>query len=244
MLSEFDICGTHIPYEKIKDYKIVQREYIFRPTFREKTSFLGFKRKNTEGESNYEFDSMQPYAMILEKDDMNFKLATKNVLTTALGLTIVKDVAVGALTIAKEKINRKRFRCQNIAGRCFTTFLGDIPSVLYTNDGRVVDVYNNDPMHIKLGQNIAPSIQMVPALLIKTKDEEFFFFGNNIQLPNVDTEYVRLRYDMELLKLEASKTDSLESKGNFFKKFLPKKKGQPKLVDSNPETVIEKANKE
>ena len=46
------------------------------------------------------------------------------------------------------------------------------------------------------------------------------------------------------LKLEASKTEALESKGNIFKKFLPKKKEQPKLVDSNTETESERVKVE
>lgn len=32
MLQEFDLCGTHVLYEKITDYNIVQREYIYRPS--------------------------------------------------------------------------------------------------------------------------------------------------------------------------------------------------------------------
>ena len=234
MQTEFEICGNHIPYEKITDYNIVQREYIYRPSFKECAA--GFRKKSTK----YEFFCMLPYAMILEKDDLNFKEATKNVGASTLGLSIAKDVAVGVLSIAGSKINRKRFRCENIAGRCFTTFLGDIPAVLYTIDGRTIDVYRRDEMYAQLGQNIAPTIQFIPALRIVTKDSERFFFGNNIQLFDVQPAYARLRFEMEsykeaILKLEAEKKAALEAKGNIFTRLLPIKKKQPKLADSTNE---------
>ena len=37
MMEYFDIFGTPIPLGEIKDFRIVQREYIYRPVYEEYT---------------------------------------------------------------------------------------------------------------------------------------------------------------------------------------------------------------
>lgn len=241
MDQEFEICGNHIPYEKIKDYCIVQREYIYRPSFIE-TVTVHKKMFQTQTSTEYKFDRMLPYAMILGKSDIEFKEATKNVLTPTLGIAVVKDLAVGALSIASDKINRKRFRCKNVAGRCFTTFLSDIPTVLAMSDGRIIDIYKNDPMYTKLNQLIDPTIQMIPALHIITKEKEYYFFGEGIHLKDVGEEYKRLRFEMteykeSIKRLEASTKPSLESR-NPFSKLFGKKRPQP-MLENPTETIAQ-----
>ena len=76
MDTEFNICGTHIPYDKITDYCLVNREYIYRPSFIE---IVNTQKKlfQTYTTTEYKFDRMLPYAMILSREDMDFKKATK-----------------------------------------------------------------------------------------------------------------------------------------------------------------------
>lgn len=241
MLQEFDLCGKHVPYEKITDYNIVQREYIYRPSFRERPSGL----KKMLASSKYSFDRMLPYAMILFKDDMDFKRNTKGTSTKGVKEAVVKDLAVGALSILGDKINRKRFKCKNIAGRCFTTFLSDIPTMVIMNDGRIVDVYKNDSLYKELNQTIEPTIQMIPALRVLTKEQEYFFFGAGVQIMDVEYEYNRLKYELaqyreEIARLEAVQKPTLESGSkNPFAKLFGKKKKQPALeekIETTPTT--------
>ncbi len=231
-MTEFDIYGTHIPYCDIKDYKIVQREYIYRPSYREKSSPFG--KIFSKGE--YEFDRMLPYAAILTKEDSDYKLAVKNVNVTTVKSAILKDIAVGALSAFRDKMNRKRFHCKNVAGRCFTTFLDDIPTVIIRNDGKISDVYKNDSLYPLLGEPIAPTIMIVPAMSIETKNEQYLFFGNRIQLNDVESEYIRLRNEMEFFKENNSqkKKPVIEIK-NVISEFLPKvsKKSLPEESSSS-----------
>ena len=50
-----EICGTPIEVKSIKEFRIIKREYIFRPVFEEiqKKSFMGTTTK-------YLFRSMEP----------------------------------------------------------------------------------------------------------------------------------------------------------------------------------------
>ena len=64
MSEYFDICGTHIPLSTIKDFRIINVEFIFRPVFREServTMFSISKKK-------YEFSHMEPFAAIIDRE--------------------------------------------------------------------------------------------------------------------------------------------------------------------------------
>ena len=221
MQDEFDICGTHIPYAEIIDYQIVQREYIYRPAYRERINRgINFKKNTT---FPYEFAQMIPYASVLVETDREYKLATKDVKTHSVGEAIVKDIAHGLLSRAGSKLNRKRYHCKNIAGRCFTTYLDDIPAALIREDGKISDVYQDDDLHYLLGEPIAPGVLTVPALRIQTKKEEYLFFGNQIQLAEVNSAYGYLREKMEMIKHEklldkSQKTLNIQS---FARKLIP-----------------------
>ena len=72
MSEYFDICGTRIALSSIKDFRIIDVEFIFRPVFREgKKGGSPFGSKKLEsmitafGGRKFEFDMMQPYAAII-----------------------------------------------------------------------------------------------------------------------------------------------------------------------------------
>lgn len=56
-----EICGTPIEIKSIKDYRIVKKEYIFRPVFRE------IPPKNFLSSTKYLFETMEPYASIVDE---------------------------------------------------------------------------------------------------------------------------------------------------------------------------------
>lgn len=218
--DEFDICGTHIPYSEITEYQVVQREYIYRPAYRERLSH-GFSLKRFQL-GQYEFAEMIPYASVLVTTDREYKLATKDAEAKTVGAAIVKDMAHGLLSKAGSKVTRKRYHCKNIAGRCFTIYLDDIPAVLLRGDGKMSDVYKNDELYPMLGEPIAPVVMTVPALRIATKKEEYFFFGNRIQIENMEEVYGFLRQRMDMLKLEkSSKSQRTIDMPQFARKLIP-----------------------
>ncbi len=62
-----EICGTPIEIKKIKEFRIVKREYIYRPVYEE------IQKKNILGTTTkYLFQSMEPYAAILGQSNGGF----------------------------------------------------------------------------------------------------------------------------------------------------------------------------
>lgn len=216
MNAELEICGTHIAFSDIRDYRIVQREYIYRPVYKEKRSLL----MKFLSSSNYEFSNMLPYAAIIDENE--YKHAIKQNKTNLIGEStikniaagvfssvaeayfmkesVIKDVTSGVISTVMDKIpfkknKHEKYYCINTSGRVFTTNLNEIPAVVVRNDGKVSDVYMNKDSFQLLGEKFSPTILTVPALLIVAK-QSYMFFGNGIQLDNIEDVYNNLRLYM------------------------------------------------
>lgn len=59
-----EVCGTPIEIKSIKDFRIVQKEYIYRPVFTE------LPKKNFLSSVKYKFEKMEPYASIQEEKEV------------------------------------------------------------------------------------------------------------------------------------------------------------------------------
>lgn len=249
MNNEFDICGTHIAFSEIKDYRLVQREYIYRPYYKEKQNSL-IKLLSSK---KYEFVQMVPYAAIINENEYNLalkksksnSLPTDMIKDVAIGVisntvdkfgildivkeSVIKDIAVGAISNVTDKFNipfkSQKYHCINTAGRVFTIDLKDIPAVVMQNDGRVSDVKKGHELYQLIGQSITPTILTVPALSISTT-EDYLFFGNGIQIDNVEMAYSYLRQCMITYQQEHPNRitdDNAPRHGiqNIVRKFLP-----------------------
>lgn len=191
MAEYFDICGTHIPISAIKDFRIIDVEFIFRPVFHEikKTMLSAFSSKK------FEYDSLQPYASIIGQQGHKSALGEYKAkdFKEALG----KDLSSAVIYTVADKLKLKAFKyqkyqCLNLAGRAFTTYLDDVPIMLKWNDGRIAEVYKEDPLYTTLTESTTPGIQYVPALIIKAQ-ETFCFYGNGIQIDDTSFEFERLK---------------------------------------------------
>lgn len=190
MEQYFEVCHTQIPFNKIIEYRILEREYIYRPAYYVTTDLFRGKK--------YRFTHMVPYAAIYSEAE--YKSAIKAFKALTLGNSVAKDAASGILSTIGDKLNIKvwkysKFTCRNQAGRVFSTYLQDVPASVETSDGKRSEVYPNDQLYRELGEPIAPSIEFIPALLILTKDELFTFYGNGIQI-DAEAEYQRLKQEM------------------------------------------------
>ena len=179
----FELLGTLIKIAAIKSFRIEQREYIYRPVYREKEKTL----LNRFSSQKYEFYQMQPYAAIINENER--KSAVGGIHTKNLAEAMGKDIFEGVVTTIGDKFNLKAFRskkywCQNQTGRIFQTYIEDIPALLVRNDGKFSDVHKNDELYPQLGEPIAPAINTVHALVIKA-DEDYIFYGNGIQVDNI-----------------------------------------------------------
>ena len=196
MQNTFDICGTPIPYDRIKSYRIIQREYIYRPAYKEKEAGL----LSVLSGQKYEFLKMVPYAAILSDDE--YKHAIKNAKANSVKESLAKDLAVGLVSTIGSKFNikefkSKKYKCINVAGRTFETYLEDIPATILRKDGRISDVRKDDELYHLLGEPISPAVLIVPALQIVTKEETFVFYGNGIQLNDLELPYRNLKETLE-----------------------------------------------
>lgn len=241
MAEYYEICGNRIPYSMIDSFHVEQKEYIYRPTYREKENSI----LKAFSKSKYEFFQMQPYAAILGEDE--YKSALKEHKTRTFKQAIGKDLIEGTITTIGDKFNIKAFRskkykCCTQTGRVLNTYLEDIPAQIIRNDGRLIDVRKNDEFYSLLGESIMPSINIVHALVINA-DKEYTFYGSGIHIDNLEYEYERLKagYDAyQLLKLEIHDTSLIEEKSKLSLPKIPrmglhgrlKKKTNNKLGDN------------
>lgn len=217
MKEEFEIYGNHIPFSLIKDYRVVQREYIYRPFFREKQTSL----MKLISSQKYEFVEMIPYAAVLSENEYKAAVNENNngsivrdnynknpaEIVADVCLTpvnFVKDVTVSAFSTLFSNSpftnqQKNKYYCINISGRVFETYLDDIPVVLSKLDGRVFDIAKDDPSFTQLGDNVKAFITEVTAFIIEA-DKKYLFFGDGIQLDDANKEYSRLRNEIEEYK--------------------------------------------
>lgn len=245
-MNEFDICGTHILFSDIKDYQIVQREYIYRPAYKERQSSI----RKLLSSAKYEFTEMIPYAAInVDSKENKHQLATKRVKEdgTVKG-AVIKDVAVGVVSTIADKLNIKelkntKYNCISISGRMFTTFLEDIPAVIIRSDGKISDVHKNDPIYPQLGETIAPCILIVKALMIVTKNSEYVFYGNGIQIDDVENAYNDLHESMGVFHSENQinrKNNKITARlGSIVGKVLPAAKTKLLQDSSQNDSIVD-----
>ncbi len=232
MTDYFDICGTPIKYSEIKSFRLVQREYIYRPTYMEGEKQLLSRNRR------YNFFGMQPYAAIYDENDKRSALGeykTKN-----FKESVGKDFIEGVITTLGDKwhikaISSRKYICINQAGRKFATYLEDIPALLMRQDGKASDIHKNDELYPLLGEPIAPAINIVQALQITAK-ETYVFFGNDIHLHDVVAEYERLKRELNSYNNEKQNSKSLKKRFSLpkFPEIKPKNSKSKELPEVNP----------
>ncbi len=235
MSDYFDILGTPIKFEDIKSFRIVQREYIYTPSYKE-VRYEQKKFLKTETRTGYEFNTMVPFAAIIDESDRrgvfgNLKGRTPR---ESMGLEIVGDIreSIGNKFNVKA-IKGKKYRCINNSDREFSVYLDEVPFKVQYMDGRIADVQCNDPLYLYLMGASGPAINVVPALQI-IADEKYLFWGNGIQMESIslEHEYQRLKEEMEQYRAEKSAKKRLFGKGSAEKiegKATKELSGFPKL---------------
>ena len=219
MAEYFDICGTHIPLSSIKDFRVINVEFIFRPVFCETeraTIFSSSKKK-------YEFSYMEPFAAIIGQQGHKSELGEYKPrdFKEALG----KDLAGAVIYTVADKFNlkafkRKKYQCVNLAGRAFTTYLDDVPAKMMWADGRKAEVYKEDKLYTVLNEITTPDVEYISALIIKA-NEVLCFYGNGIQLEDANFEYERLKREQEAYIIEKSQ-NKLDRKVKISMPTIPK----------------------
>ena len=178
-------------------------EFILRPVYieREKSKWGGLFKKSSD--HNIEFYRMEYYAAII--GETRYKNAIEEAKANNVAEAILKATASGVAdviaNIAGNKTAKKiKYRLMNPAWRVMTRTMEEIPAVLCRVDGKRSEIYPRDELYPLLGEPIAPTIEMIPALAIKTTNGEYVFFGNGIQVKDIAKEYERLKLAFNAIK--------------------------------------------
>lgn len=227
----FEIYGTQIELSAIKNYRLRQMEYLLRPVYKEEQCVKKGMLGRSTVETRIVFAQMEYYAAVI--DEQKYKNAVEEQVPFNMAEAVVKTVVEGVNGIVSAIFGggqRKKivYHLMNAAERMFYRSYEDIPAVLVRYDGKRSEVFRNDELYSKLGEPIAPTIEKIPALEIVTTTGPYLFFGNGIQLKNIEGDYQRLKMAFERekqKKLEAQKNGGLL--GTLF--------GRPRPQQSLPE---------
>ena len=181
---------NHIPLKlsEIKDFRIVEKEMILRPVFKEVPKLFG---------SKYEFITMEPYGMIIDEKGNGAALSSfKPVELLDAAIKDVLRLPNAIVDTIGDKLNMKtlkykEYKCRLQSGRIASLYLLDIPAKAISKDGRSFDIYKDTPEYKDLGDTITPSVQFIQTLQIvfNTKQDDLFFFGEGIQPINIIETY-------------------------------------------------------
>ncbi len=206
MSGFFEICGNNIRLDSIKNYRIIQREYIYRPAYRE----VATTNLKVFTDTRFVFDNMIPYAAVIDENEYKAVLSSTNnnsiVDTNQNPAEFVANIIMSPITFVGDVVgnmfntiggwfnfnSRPKYYCLNLAGRAFETYFDEIPIVIVKDDGSVSDVFKTDEKFGKITNVAKPTIQHVDVLLIEA-DRKYLFFGNGIQLEDVNLDYNRLK---------------------------------------------------
>ena len=236
----FDIYGTRIPLASIKDFRVIEVEFVYRPIYCEnKKTVLG----SLSGK-RFEFVAMQPYAAIIGQQGHKSALGEYKAkdFKEALG----KDLAGGLVYTVADALKLKAFKyqkyqCLNLAGRAFTTYLDDVPVMVTWSDGRVTEVFKEDSAYSALGGNATPGIQYIQALVIKA-GENYCFYGNGVQFPDATAEYERLKVEFDEYQLQRKQSKLLGGAKKIALPQIPKLRLPTKSVSPQKSAEIAEAD--
>jgi len=210
MSGFFEICGNNIRLDSIKNYRIIQREYIYRPAYRE----VATTNLKVFTDTRFVFDNMIPYAAVIDENEYKAVLSSTNnnsiVDTNQNPAEFVANIIMSPITFVGDVVgnmfntiggwfnwdNRPKYRCLNLSGKAFETYLDDIPIIAIKNNAQI-DVTKNSSIYDDIcddidGNPIKPNIRQVDVLLIEA-DRKYLFFGNGIQSEDAKMDYNRLK---------------------------------------------------
>lgn len=200
MSTLIDLCGTPIQLDKIKDFKLIKREYLFCPAYQEteEQKFSIFARRGAENKKKFKFTRMVPYGVLLSDKEKpqnggyeikSFgEAVTFNIIDKATkGLSDIAGIAADYLRI--DTSGNKEYRILTQGRRLVTIKLRDIPAKVQFLSGKVSDVYKNDQYYEFLGESIAPAVLPVPALVINIDKATHVFFGGGIDMEDIESTY-------------------------------------------------------
>lgn len=232
MSQLIDLCGTPIQLDKIKDFRLVKRECLLYPAYQEveEQTFSLFARRGEKEKKKFSFVKMVPYGILLSDKEKPVnggyeiksfgEAAALNVLDrVSKKVGNVANIAADVLRI--DTSGNKEYRIRTQGGRLETIKLRDIPAQVRFLSGKISDVYKNDSIYGYLGEPIAPTRAVVPALVVTVEKATHVFLGGGIDLVDAEATYHQLfeAYRQFQEEFERKKTSAALPKINL---SLPK----------------------
>jgi len=214
-----DLCGTPIQLDRIKDFRLVKRECLFYPAYQEmeEQTFSLFARFGAEKKKKFKFVKMAPFGMLLSDKEKpqnggyeikSFGEAAALNILAGVGKAVGNMANLAADMLRIDTSGNKEFRIRMQGGRLTNIKLRDIPAKVMFLSGKVSDVYKNDPIYEFLGEPIAPTIAVVPTLVVTVDKATHVFLGGGVDLDDAETTYHQL---FELYKQYQEETDKKKS---------------------------------
>lgn len=216
MSQLIDLCGMPIQLDKIKDFRLVKRECLFYPAYQEmeEQTFSLFARFGAERKKKFKFVKMVPFGMLLSDKEKpqnggyeikSFgEAAVLNVLA-GVGKAVENVANLAADVLRIDTSGNKELRIRTQGGRLTSMKLRDIPAKVMFLSGKVSDVYKNDPIYELLGEPIAPTVAVVPTLVITIDKATHVFLGGGIDLDDAEATYHQLFEVYKQFKEESEK---------------------------------------
>ena len=219
IIDTINIGGVLIPYNDIRNYRLINREFLFRPMFRKASSFP-FKK--------YEFVQMIPFCAILSENEYNALSPSKSRLSrqaidnidTAKSLaidfvtkgSIVQNIALNAAdaalgfafdtakSAAKKITSKGKFYCLDRKGNVFRTTINSIPSLLASEIEFPIEITKAVTKHM-LPSGYDPEIKQGLALHITTRFQNYLFFGYGIHINDPQQMYEKITQDLAIRRM-------------------------------------------
>ena len=238
-----DLCGIPMQLDKIKDFRLVKREYLFYPAYQEteEQTFSLFARLGAANKKKFVFTNMVPYGALLSDKEKPVgngyeiksfgEVATFNVLA-GVGKAISNVANVAADMLRIDTSGNKEYLVIAAGHRLTTVKLREVPAKVRFLSGKVSDVYRNDPIYEFLGEPISPTIAIVPTLVVTLDRATHVFFGGGIDLDDAEATYHALfeAYNNYQAEISQKKPQGILPKLNL---SLPKLK-MPAIKLQNP----------
>ena len=215
-----DIHGIPMDLEQVTAFRVVPREVIYYPAYQEiqNTRFSVFAKLGSQDKKKFEFVNLVPFGIILEAKERphigdykveSFAEAAGQSILSGLGDFFTNAGNTIADLFSLDTSGNMKFRVLTAGRRVVEIRLRDMPARVQMLSGKVADVYKNDQVYPFLGEPISPTINRTKALMLKTKNETFAFFGSSIDMSDeeIDRTYHALldSYNLVQKKLEEKK---------------------------------------
>ena len=206
------MCGKSIKVSEVKNLYLTNREYIYRPAY----ICNGDTLKNRLKSKVYSFDSMEPYAAIVGEQEQ--KSILDSVKTHSIKGAIITEAVQYAANAVSDYIdlglinnltNRKKLLGINRAGREIEIETNKIPYLIKNLDGTTQEVLKN-AISMYIRDLKTPAIKFVQCMVVEA-GENYCFYGSGIDVEDIESEYNRLKIEIEAEESNVNREDILLS---------------------------------